>query len=333
MATNTLLGGAMGWLDLWKTVDPSGNMAQIFNETTETNNLLQHSMWMPANMGQTHQGTRVASLPSSSKKRMGVGTAPASGSHVNFTEETTVNEIWGEIEDEVLKKHPNPEAYINQQIALAIQGSSQDMVQEMLYGNRATNPEQVNGIMTRLGSIQTDRKQGRVLSATGASNANSSILGIKWGEDGVYFLYPKDHPTAGVEYELFPAENKRDTNGKIMRVRTFRVQWAFGLAIGNRRNFFRLANIDASITPANWITLVENNLITLINDTPNDGQGFRLYGNNFTKTNLDIRVKDKSNVWFSPTDPISQKPGQFTMFNQTPFYKVERMIATEANVT
>jgi len=334
MATLNLLGGAVTWIDLWKTIDPSGGLAQIYNETLETNNIFTHSVWMPANQGATHQGVRVASLPVSSGKRMGIGTAPTSGSHVNFVEETRVRELWVEIEDEVLNKHPDPEGYLNEQMMLSIQAISQDVVQDALYGNRSTDPDNINGLLVRYGSIQTDRKQGRVMSAGGSSNANSSIIALKWGGDGVFMIYPKDHPTAGLTKELFPAENITDSSNRIKRVRRMRVQFAFGIVVNNRRNFFRLANIDASISAANWALNVENNLITLFNDAPNDAMGFRMYVNNFVKTQFDIRAKDKTNVYYNPMgNYIGQPPGQTALFNGLPMYKTERLIAAEANVT
>ena len=334
MSTKTLLGGAMGWIDIWKTIDPSGGMAEVYNETLEDNSILNHMVWMPANQGVTHQLTRVSTVPSSSKKRMGVGTAPVSGSAVNAVEETTVNEIWLQVEDEVLQKHPNPEAYLQYQTMLGVQGMMQDVVQEVIYGNRSTVVDQINGLAVRHGSIQTDRKQGRVLSASGSSNANSSIWGVKWGEDGIYMLYPKDHPTAGITTEAFDPENIRDSNGMIMRVVPVRIQMAFGIAEKNRRNIFRLCNIDASISAANWILNVENNLITLLNDCPNDGAGFVLYGNNFVKTQFDIRAKDKGNTWFAPSDPYGPQSNanQTTIFRGRPLYKIERLVANEANV-
>lgn len=335
MATKTLLGGAMTWIDIWKTVDPSGGMAQVYNETLEDNSILNHMVWMPANQGVTHQISRVSTVPSSSKKRMGIGTAAVSGSAVNAVEETTVNEIWMYIEDEQLNKAPDKEAYIQYQSMLGVQGMMQDVVQEVIYGNRSTVVDQINGLAVRHGAIQTDRKLGRVLSASGSSNANSSIWGIKWGADGIHMLYPKDHPTAGITTEAFPAQNIMDSNGKWMRVVPLRIQMAFGLAELNRRNIFRLCNIDASISAANFILNVENNLITLLNDAPNDGGGFNLYVNNFVKTQFDIRAKDKGNVWFSPNDPYGPQgnANQTTIFRGRPVYKVERLVANEANVS
>ncbi len=332
MATNTLLGGAMHWTELLKTIDPSGGMAKVYNETIENNQIFNHMVWMPANQGVTHEVSRVAAVPSSSNKRTGVGIAPTEGTTVQAVEDTKVREAWGQIEDAVLQKHPNPEAYLQYKAMLTVQGMIQDVVQDTIYGNRGTTPDDINGLLVRHGTIQTDRKQGRVLSAAGSSNANSSIIGMRWGENGIYMTYRSDYPNGGLHTETFPAENLTETGSKIRRVVRYRVQFAFGIAEENRRYFFRLANIDASISAANWILNVENNLITLFNDAPDSGRGFVLYGNNFVKTQFDIREKDKGNVWFSPDDPFGQKGERTTMFGSHPVYQVERMVANEANV-
>ena len=132
---------------------------------------------------------------------------------------------------------------------------------------------------------------------------------------------------------MFPAENKRDSNGKLQRVVTARLQWAYGIGIANRRGIFRLANIDSGITDANWLTYVENKLVELFNDTPANGAGFRLYANNAMKTKFDIRTKDKGNVWQSPRDPYNLADLQTTMFGQRPISALERLIATEATLS
>jgi len=338
MAAYNLTTGVT-FADIWKAQYPDGTMADIINETVENNLILQHAVWVRANNGMTHQGTRVATLPTSAFKRMGQGTIASAGSHVQFVEETQVRETWIEIEDEVLQKAPDPERYLQIQAMRAIQGIVQDSVQDMLYGNRGTTPDQINGLTVRYPNIQADRQLGRVLSATGAtSSAQQSIWGIKWGEDGVFLIYPFDHPDAGVKSQVFGPENRIDSNNRLTRVYRVRVQFAFGLGVGNRRAIFRLANIEGTagtpITQANWPTLVENNLMTLLNDALNDGMGYRLYANNFVKTQFDIRVKDKGNVWYSPNDPFNAAQiGNYTMFAQTPVYKLERLINTEAVVT
>ena len=62
--------------------------------------------------------------------------------------------------------------------------------------------------------------------------------------------------------------------------------------------------------------------------------GFRMYVNNFVKTQFDIRAKDKTNVYYNPMgNYIGQPPGQTALFNGLPMYKTERLIAAEANVT
>lgn len=341
MAEKSLLS-PLTFVDIWKAQYPDGSMDGIINETVEANVILQHAVWVKANQLNTHQGVRVATLPTSSFKRMGQGTAPTAGSHVNFTEETQVRETWIQVEDEVLQKSSNPEQYLNIQAMRGVQGIIQDSIQDLLYGNRATTPDQINGLAVRYNALQANRQLGKVISAGGATaNVQTSLYGIRWGEDGVFLIYPQDHPDCGVKSQVFPAENVRDSSNRIMRVYPVRIQFAFGIGVGNRRSFFRVANLEAGATPStawfnatsgsgtNWTLGVENKLIEAINDSLDEGSGYRLYCNNLVKTQFDIRGKDKGNVWFSPTDPISQKPGNFTMFNQTPVYKVERIVNTE----
>lgn len=331
MATNNLLT-TMNWVDLMKTIDPSGQMAEIINPTVENNSILKHAQWMMANNGTTHQGTRVSTLPSSSDKVLGLGTAPSAGSHVNFVEDTKVRETWIQIEDQLLQKHPNPEAYMRQQGALALQGLTQDMVQDILYGNKSTSNTNINGLAIRYPSLNSNRQTGKVVSAGGsASNVQSSAWLIKWGEDGVYFIYPQDMPNGGIQTDTFPAENIRDSNGKIMRVYPMRIRVGFGLVVKNPRYIARLCNMDAtSASSANFATNVENNLITILNDMPNEGSGAVLYANNFVKSAFDIRAKDKGNVWYDGADAWGHR---VTKFLDTPIYKLERLIATEAVVS
>lgn len=331
------------FIDIWKTEDTDGELLPIANELVENNTILNHAVWTMASQKTQHKMSRVAYLPTSSNKRIGVGTAPSAGGHEQVVEETKVRETWIEIEDEELQKSSNPEAYMHKQIALGLQGIMQEGIQEMLYGNRATNPDEINGFMNRLPSLNAVRNTGKVVSAGGVGGSNnSSLLGIKWDiYDGVFFIFPQDHPMAGVDMEVFPAENKTDSNGKIMRVVRARLQWAYGIGIANRRGIFRLANITSTQawvntvngSGTNWTIGVENALVDAFNDAPANGAGFRLYANNFCKTAFDIRTKDKGNVWMSPRDPYNLNDLQTTMFGQRPISSLERLSAAESLVS
>ncbi len=331
MAINNLTN-QVTWLDIWKTMHPDGSNMAVANELVENNTLLQHAVWVMANDGSQHKGARVETLPTSNYKRMGEGTAPSAGSHSQYIEETQVRETWIEIEDEVLNKSPNPEGTIERHALLGVQGIIQDTIQDLIYGNRDTTPDSIKGLSFRMPALQADRKLGKVVSAGGSANANSSLWGIKWSvEDGVFLIYPKDHPNAGVKTKVFPSYVSKE-NGKNRVLYPVRIQFACGIGVANRRAIFRLANIDASITDANWITFVENKLVELFNDCPNSGAGFRLYANNFLKTKFDIRAKDKGNIQISPKDPYNLMDIETTKFGKFPVSSLERLIANEANV-
>jgi hypothetical protein len=69
-----------------------------------------------------------------------------------------------------------------------------------------------------------------------------------------------------------------------------------GLVVRDPRSIGRVANIESSGTTN---LFDEDNLITLLNNM-NTGPGTRIYVNETVLTQMQIRAKDKSNIYYTP---------------------------------
>jgi hypothetical protein len=352
MANNNLQS-TVTMLDILNTEDPSGGLARIYNPTIESNDFVKYLEWMECNNGQTHQGTRVTNIMSSTEKVQGVGVVPSAGAHANYVEDTKTREIWIEIEDSVLDGADNPDAYIQLQASHAVQAIWQDMIQDMLYGSRynatfgtgnaatSTGWKDINGLYQKIVSFNagqgaiasgayTDRKLGRVYRASGASGNYTSVWIAKFGDEGIHGIYPQNAKMGGIQTQSYPLTQKVTSNGGVINVYRIRVRVAFGLVVNNPRYFCRIAQIDANISAATFVTDVENNIISYLNDTPNGGEGFAVLCNPTIKTMFDIRAKEKSNVWYREPEGVFGK--RQTMFQDLPILRVDRIVNTEAAI-
>jgi hypothetical protein len=105
--------------------------------------------------------------------------------------------------------------------------------------------------------------------------------------------------------------------------------WYLGLSVEDERCIQRYANIEVS---GSTNVFDEDTLITMINNLPDGGAapGTVIYCSRSIKTALDIRAKDKNNVWYQKDDVWG---GNTTMFRGIPVRMAEKIVDTETVVS
>ena len=106
-------------------------------------------------------------------------------------------------------------------------------------------------------------------------------------------MYPKGSKNIGIEHNDLGEVTKIDANSKMWQVYRDHFKFSGGIVCRNPRNMARLANIQASGTSN---IFDEDNLITLLNRMPMRGKGAKIYCNQTIFTQMEIKLKDKTNV-------------------------------------
>jgi hypothetical protein len=196
-----------------------------------------------------------------------------------------------------------------------IEGLGQTAVGDLLYGN--ADPDAILGISARLGKLDSRF----VIGAGGGGSDLTSIYGITWGQTSAFLIYPKNMTAnLGVLHEDEGVLTSETAAGK-MKVYRDHFRIAFGLVVRNPRAIIRYANIESAGADN---TFYEDDLITLTNNWEK-GPGSRLYVNETILSQMQIRAKDKNNVYYTPGgSALSGEPPLY--FNGIPIRQMAREI-------
>lgn len=309
-------------VEMAKRTDPQGNSAELINILAESNPMLEEAHWEQANDLNSHEFTQVIELPSGDFGRINKGIAYSAGRTKQVVE--PICEITDAycVDDRLLKMAPSPQEYLAKEAALHVEGLGQTAHQTLLYGNRGTNPDAINGFMTRYNSLsQTDS----VINGGGSGADLSSILVVNWGRDSAYLAYPREfgnfltekgpsdqwiQPTSGTGYW-----------GKI-------ITWSIrmGLCIANPKNVQRICNLE-NTGSSNIFS--DDDLITALNKMDRTDNAV-IYVNRSIYTQMQIAFKSRANVNFT----MQEAWGRPIMhFMGIPIKKLDKMMTTETAVS
>jgi hypothetical protein len=170
---------------------------------------------------------------------------------------------------------------------------------------------------------------GVVLDEGGSGSDCSSIYVVQWGLDKVHMIYPKGSPNVGIVHKDLGEETKIDSNSLMWQVYRDHFKVSCGMVVRDPKCIGRLASIETSGTSN---IFDEDNLITLLNRMRNQGAGAVLYCSQAILTQMEIRLKDKTNVNFTPGkgEGLAGEPVMY--FRGHPVRVVDQILDTEAAI-
>jgi hypothetical protein len=271
--------------------------------------------------------TRDSYLPTGSHRKLNAGVAIDAPRTIQVQEVIAMLESFAQSDAKLVNAAPNPTAYRMGRAGRHIEGMAQTMATKLIYGNGHTTPEEPTGLAPRM----NDTDCNNVVSAGGSGGDTTSIYIVQWGEGKAYMIYPKAHPNFGVSHEDLglkevDVSTTAGTHSLMMAYRDhFMVD--YGLAVEDIRCIARVANIEYSGTSN---IFDPDDLISLMNGMPGEGEGAVIYCNKDIFTQMDIQAMDKSNVLYSVGDVFGVPTVKFRGF---PVRKVEAIVNTETAVS
>lgn len=177
-------------LDLLKGLDPEGNIARIINVLWTRGDLIKDGKWFEANDFSTHLFTQALSEPAGSFGVINVGVPYAAAKTKQVREELALLETYSRIDERILRKTRDAEGFRSKRNLMVVSGMSKTFNTTILYASAAVDPEKINGFLPRFPTLASLLAGPSGKSAGGAaSGAVTSIYVIRWGEDGVFFVY------------------------------------------------------------------------------------------------------------------------------------------------
>ena len=319
-------------VELARRKDPSGNLMAIAEVLNEDNPILQDAPWMEANDTFTHKSTRRLYVPGGTWRKLNAGVGITATRTIEVIDGIGMLEAYSEADKDLIDSFPNPVQARMDEARGIIEGMSQELAQTVFYGATVTTPEEFNGLAARMASLATTTN---VRNAGGSGDDLTSIFIVMWGLARVFMVFPKGSPFLGIKHADLGEVTVSTSTTAIASAAQYQAyrdhfQIKCGLVVRDDRCIARLANIE-STGPTNLFD--EDDLITLLNRMPQAGRGASLYVNDTVLTQMEIALKDKNNVNYTPArgEGLAGEPVLF--FRGNPVKKCDQIVITESALT
>ena len=300
------------------------DVLEIANVLAQKNDIIQDAYWVESNQKANHIGTKSLALPSGTWRQANAGAAITAASTKQISEPIGRLEDFSDIDEAILDLNADKKQAVRSgEDKLHIEGLSQQLAYAIIYGDRSTTPESIDGLATRYNALSLDN----VLGAGGSGGDTTSMWIVEWGENAVHLVYPKGTPV-GLHFEDKGKVRITPSSGYAYYAWETQFVVQAGLFVHDDRCAQRIANIEVS---GQENTLDDDQIIEALNAMPDPGgsAGTVIYVNRKLKTQLDILAKDKSNVNYTVDNAFGQP---VTRFWGVPIRMLEQLVNTETAV-
>jgi hypothetical protein len=317
----------MTLLEQANRIDPGGDLATIAEVLDENNPIIQDMPMVEANDTFVHSFVKRLSLPSGSVRGMNEGVSEEQSQTVVEKAEMAIIEGRSKIDIKIVDNAPNPKAFRMQEARAFLEGMAQTHADMVLYGNNQDEPKEINGFFQILNSLAATTN---VIGASGTGSDTTSILVVQWGAGQVYGIYPRGSKSMGIEHKDLGVQTVTDANSKRFEAYEDVFTLWTGICINDERCVGRIANIESS---GSSNIFDEDDLITLLNRMKNGGRGATIYCNDTVKTQMEILLKDKANVNFTPGRGEGLAGQEMLYFRGHPVKLLDAIVNTETAIS
>ena len=224
-------------MDLRATLMPDGTPVKSYAELlAKENEILDDIPWTAGNQltGDIH--LKRTALPSAQIRKINQGFDSSKGAKESVTETCVQIVSRMTVDMAELDLAPSPENYLLSESRGHLEVMNDTLVTDFFYG---ADPEGIRGIAPRLNKLS--HKQ--VVDAGGTGNNLASVYIVKWDNEEVTGIYPKN-TKGGLDVFQRADEYVEDKDGKIFRAHITEWSWYVGLKVRDDRFLARLCNID-----------------------------------------------------------------------------------------
>ncbi|MGA9070079.1 MAG: major capsid protein [Terracidiphilus sp.] len=343
-------------IDVAKSLDPNGKVAIVAELLNQSNELIQYMNFIEGNLPTGHKAVVRAGLPTVTLRRFYKGVAPSQSGRDTIEDVCAMQEGRNEIDKDLADLNGNAEAFRMSESLAFIESMNQTFAQQIVYGNTSTNKDGILGLAPRYNAISGATNGQNIINAGGgASNDNTSVWLVIWGENTVSGIYPKGSK-AGLVQEDLGVIDAFDSSHNRFRAYGEIYQWKYGLHVKDWRYAVRIANIKTgdliaqtgtqANTVSTWLPLLMMKAFARI---PSMGMGNATFLANRTvkemlsvaavqKTIYGLKMEEAGNQFgtVAPGSVAGQgtgiRGGQLKFFG-TPVLTVDQILSTEAAIS
>ena len=231
-------------LEVAKRSGVSPDSRRIIEELTAYNELLIDAPLVEANEGTIDTHLVRTAIPHGQHRAYNEGVGQGSSQTKTIQDVISNIEIYGEVDKQLVDEAAHPTELMQSEQNAFIEGLSQDITDDLIYGNHADDPRYTNGFATRLNNTASGQSKYCVSAGGSASGAMTSVYLIKWGMDKARIIYPRGSKNAGVEYNYLGEQTAIDSAGNKHQVYRTHYRIARGLSVGHSASIIRICNIN-----------------------------------------------------------------------------------------
>lgn len=307
----------------------SADQRRIVELLSVTNEMLLDAPMQMANDGTVNTSVVRSALPHGTKRVYNQGVGVGASQTDTIHDVCAQVAIYSEVDKDLVDNSPNKgETLMNEQIAF-IEGLSQDMADDIFYGNHSSDPASIDGFATRRASLEAKK----CISMGGStSNKQTSVYLVKWGPNNVKYIYPRGASGLGVNVvdKGVQTVTAPDGSGKMEAYQTY-FKADYGIAVKNPAALIRICNIDMAddLTDDEAQALVKKILKAKAYLPQGDGTVSILCNADIASV-FDQATLSKSNVVYTAEDPWGR---QINMLRDMRIRRCDAILNTEAVVS
>ena len=211
--------------------------------------LIEEGYWVRASDNTSHEMLINSTRPDATAVRYNMGAPFVNPTQTPKKEQLMRLETNFKIDVRILEKSNDPVKYFRQKKKQAFEGMMDTFAKIALsqggLGDSSTNELHIDGLLKRRSTLGANCVG---LGATGSGTLGSMLV-VKWGEEGVFFLHPKDGARTIVEKDVTAGGKEitvYDASGNPYQVLMTNWSWEFGIGVADETCLQRICNIAAS---------------------------------------------------------------------------------------
>lgn len=311
-------------LEVAKRSGFSPDSRRIVEELNAFNELLIDAPIVEANEGTVDSHLIRTAIPHGQLRGYNQGVGKGSSQTKTIKDVISNIEIYSTVDKQLIDESAHPKELMQSEQNAFIEGLSQDITDQMVYGNNSNDVRETNGLAIRRSSL------GTYCISMGGSNSGhlTSIYLIKWGMDKARIIYPRGAKNAGVEYNYLGEQTVSDGAGGEYQAYRAHYRIARGLSIGHEASIIRLANID--VTASNIGNSIAEKIVQVMPLLARGAGTVSIACNSVVKGLLNLAAINKSNVLLPREDPWGN---QVLQIGNARIRECPSILLTEATVS
>ncbi len=306
-----------------KRIDPKGELAIIVEVLDrEMGMMLQELPWIASNDIWVNKTVRRATLPTGSRRKLNSGVAAEVSRTTEVLDVIEMIGTYAKFDKDWIDSFPDPARARLQEAKAFLEGLGQSLCADILYCSSYADPDGMHGLAPRLNTLDAEY----VIDAGGSGGDTTSVFVVTPGENECYLTYPRNMTNMGIEHQnlgevtLVEYDSTGLATGREYQGYKDYFQVKCGLVVRNPRCIGRIANIEA----AGDVDTFDNNLLVALLNNMKVNANTRIYCNQTVKTQAEILMLDKSNMYWTPEKGLGGEP--FIAFRGIPVRQIDKDI-------